>query len=47
VQELGAVTGDEEEQADSENQSIQSEGVISKDSTSPLQTGLDKTQNKQ
>jgi len=30
VQELGAVTGDEEDQADSENQSIQSEGVISK-----------------
>ena len=34
-------------QADSEDQSIQSEGVISKDSTSPLQTGLDETQNKQ
>jgi hypothetical protein len=47
VQEPGAVTGDEEEQADSENQSIQSEGVISKDSASPLQTGLDGTQNKQ
>jgi len=36
VQELGAVTGDEENQAVLESQSIQSEGVISKWKANPF-----------